>query len=284
MADYQRLNQRHSLDAIMTMQEVAQVLKLPDVAVVALAVSGDLPAFRIAGEWRIRGRDFEAWLDSLATSRRRISVPRASHRFDKTEPMERGEGGTLDKDHLDTAVPPLTLRVSQEEMHQRFVSALGARVKHHSSFDSKPLEVDIGLPTPMKTRVYMFNATRPPGGRPTGEHKVQLIVPGQKRGQRGSFNDHDERVVLLVGYAAEEDVFVLWDAGLYIDFAWSRNVQVKGETIIEASAGQLATQVRQLRPGDGVAALETLVAANPERLGEALEMRLRLTQQRLAGE
>ncbi len=26
----------------------------------------------------------------------------------------------------------------------------------------------------------------------------------------------------------EEDVFILWDAGLYPDFAWSRNVQVSG--------------------------------------------------------
>ena len=77
------------------------------------------------------------------------------------------------------------------------------------------------------------------------------MVPGKGRGERASFDNGDGRIVLLVGYAAEEDVFILWDAGLYPDFAWSRNVQVKAETIIEASAGKLATQERQLPTRDG---------------------------------
>lgn len=265
----------------MTMSEVAQVLKLPDAAVVALAVSGDLPAFSIAGEWRIRRRDFEAWLESLAESRRRMATPRNRARRREVQAAEQDEGvGTLE-DHLDTAVPALTARVSQAEMHGRFVTALGPRVMGHSPLSSKPLEIDLGVPTPVKARVYMFNATRPPGGRPTGEHKVQLIVPGQKRGRRGSFDHSGGRIVLLVGYAAEEDVFILWDAGLYSDFAWSRNVQVKAETIIQASAGKLATQLRQLRSGDGGNTVETLIAVRAERLPEAIDLRLNLTQQRL---
>src|SRR6185437_2645174 len=121
------------------------------------------------------------------------------------------------------AVSRLTERASQAEMHERLVTALGKRVVTHTPVDVKPLEVDLGPPVPVKARVYMYNATRPPGGRPLGEHKVQLIVPGQSRGERGSFDNHDGRTVLLIGYTAEEDVYVLWDAGLYSDFAWSRN-------------------------------------------------------------
>lgn len=178
-------------------------------------------------------------------------------------------------------VPHLTVKVSQSELHERLIAVLGKRVLRHGSTSSKPLEIDLGGPLPVSLRVYMFNATRPPGGRPLGEHKVQLIVPGQGRGERGSFDHGDDRVVLLVGYAVEEDVFILWDAGLYADFAWSRNVQVKAETIIEATAGKLATQLRQLRPGEGPAVVETLIAAPAERLAEAIDQRIKLSRQRL---
>ena len=87
--------------------------------------------------------------------------------------------------------------------------------------------------------------------------------------------------MLLIGYAADEDVFILWDAGLYPDFAWSRNVQVKAGTIIEASAGKLATQERQLRPATGRATIETVLAVKSRRLSEALIKRMDLTRERM---
>jgi hypothetical protein len=108
-------------------------------------------------------------------------------------------------------------------------------------------------------------------------------MPGQKRTERGSFDDSGDRIVLLAGYAAEEDVFVFWDAGLYPDFAWSRNVQVKAETLVEASTGKIAVQTRHLRPSSGDAVAEQLVAAPPSRLSEALQKRAQLTLVRLSG-
>lgn len=181
-------------------------------------------------------------------------------------------------------VEDLTERVSSAELHQRLVDALKPHVLHHGSYEEKPLELDLSPPLPQRVRVYMYNATRPPGGRPLGEHKVQLIVPGQRRDERGSFDNTGGRIVLLIGYAAEEDVFILWDAGLYSDFAWSRNVQVKAETIIEASAGKLATQERRLRPTSGPSVLETVLAANARRLPEAISRRMQLTRERLTRE
>jgi len=154
-------------------------------------------------------------------------------------------------------------------------------VLQQSDFEAKPFEMDLQPPLPHRVRVYIYNATRPPGGRPLGEHKVQLIIPGQRRGERGSFDHGDSRIVLLMGYSAEEDVFILWDAGLYPDFAWSRNVQIKAETIIRASAGKIATQERQLRPPDGTRVIETVIAARPHRLEEAMIFRMDLTRQRL---
>jgi hypothetical protein len=87
-----------------------------------------------------------------------------------------------------------------------------------------------------------------------------------------------------MGYAAEEDVFILWDAGLYTNFAWSRNVQVKAETIIAASAGKLATQERQLRAPGSEVTRETVLAVKPRLLGDAIVKRMELTRERMLKE
>lgn len=111
------------------------------------------------------------------------------------------------------AMAHLTKKLSPANMHKRVVEALGPeKVRDHGPFNEKPFELDLQSPLPQRVRLYLFNATRPPGGRPLGEHKVQLILPGQSRGVRGNFDHSDGRIVLLAGYSAEEDVFVFWDA------------------------------------------------------------------------
>lgn len=76
-------------------------------------------------------------------------------------------------------------RLSVEELHKTFLDALNGSVSAHTNLNIKPLEVDLKSPLPPMLRVYMYNATYPPGGRKMGEHKIQLIVPGQDRGGRG---------------------------------------------------------------------------------------------------
>lgn len=272
------------MDEILTLAEVADALKMPEETIVSMAAAGELPAFSVRGRWRIRRADFETWLgDLLSQEKRSPQQQKAQSKASKISALKAGSNGesTMSAGSSKLPVPRLSNRVSQTELHSRLIDSLGKRVLQHGPFDAKPLEIDLGGSLPVRIRVYMYNATRPPGGRPLGEHKVQLIVPGQRRGDRGSFDHGDDRVVLLVGYSAEEDVFILWDAGLYSNFAWSRNVQVKAETIIEATAGKLATQFRQLRPGDGPAVVETLIAAPAERLAEAVDTRIQLTRQRL---
>lgn len=170
-------------------------------------------------------------------------------------------------------------RLRKEELHETFLSALEDQIEDHSDVSEVPLEVDLEAPLPPNVRVYMYNVTNPPGGRPTDEYKAQLIVPGQKRGDRGSFDNSDGRIVLLVGYSAQSEVFILWDAGLYHEFGYSRNVQVKGETVFEAIAGELSTQTRHLQSGT-----EVVVTSNKENLGEAIQLRNKLTLERLTGE
>lgn len=281
---------------ILVISDIATRLKLADRTVSAMLADRELPGFKLRGQWRVRGDHFEMWLNLVGAGRSPADAT-ASIMAGSDAP----ESLPIDPPVVAKPVPApravlfdeaqdepsklqlLSERVTQSELNRRFVAALGAKVERHTNLERKPLELDLAAPLPGRVRVYLFNATRPPGGRPTGEHKVQLIMPGQKRGQRGQFDQSDGRIVLLAGYAAEEDVFVLWDAGLYPNFAWSRNVQVRAETLIEAAAGKIARQARRLRPSDGEATTETLLACPAPLLAEAIRQRQDLTRTRLAG-
>ena len=83
---------------------------------------------------------------------------------------------------------PTDGKLSSERLHRQFLDTLGDAVLSHSAVEDKPLEVDLKSPLPPKIRAYIYNATYPPGGRAMGEHKIQLIVPGQERDQRGNFD------------------------------------------------------------------------------------------------
>ena len=96
-------------------------------------------------------------------------------------------------------------RLSVAKLHQTFLEALDSAVISHSDVESKPLEVDLKSPLPPKLRMYIYNATYPPGGRTMGEHKVQLIVPGQGRGERGNFDSSGGRIPALVGYRHDQE-------------------------------------------------------------------------------
>jgi hypothetical protein len=171
------------------------------------------------------------------------------------------------------------VRLRDWELHKAFVSSMGDHVREASDLAGKPLELELLPPLPRRVRLYLFNLTHPPGGRTMGEHKIQLMVPGQPRGSHASFDHSSGAIVILAGHDAGLDVYVLWDAGLYPKFAFSRNIQVKAQTVYSAFAGNIAFQERRVR-GQGV---ETVVAAPANRLPEAIGLRLKLTQKRLMG-
>jgi hypothetical protein len=171
-------------------------------------------------------------------------------------------------------------RLDSATLHRTLILSLDRYVITHSDISGKPLEIDLHLPLPSRIRVYLYNATVPPGGRSTGEHKIQLIVPGQARGQRGNFDHSDGRMPVLMGYASAMDVLIVWDAGLYEDFSYSRNVQVKANTIHEAFAGNMARQVRELSNGQS----EIVLAAASRKAPELLIERYKLTLKRLLPE
>jgi hypothetical protein len=163
------------------------------------------------------------------------------------------------------------------DLNNIFISSLGEKFLKSGDISNRPIEVDLSPPLPHKIRIYLYNLTHPPGGRTLGEHKIQIILPDHKNSQRAEFDDSDGRIVILGGYDSENRVFVLWDAGLYVNNPFSRNVQVKPETVYEAIAGKIGFQQRNIR-GQGI---ETLVTCPRKRLPEALCIRVSLTRKRL---
>ena len=51
-------------DEILTLPEVAQLLKVAEKTVYTMAQKGELPAFKVGGQWRFRRTDLDAWIDT----------------------------------------------------------------------------------------------------------------------------------------------------------------------------------------------------------------------------
>lgn len=50
-------------DQILTLQEVAEYLKLAEKTAYRLAAEGKLPGFKVGGAWRFKRDDLEAWIE-----------------------------------------------------------------------------------------------------------------------------------------------------------------------------------------------------------------------------
>ena len=56
-------------DEVLTIKEVAALLKLAAKTVYSMAQRGELPAFKVRGQWRIRRSELEQWIDAQPRSR-----------------------------------------------------------------------------------------------------------------------------------------------------------------------------------------------------------------------
>ena len=57
-------------DEILTVLEVAALLKVADKTVYTMAQKGEIPAFKVRGQWRFRRLDIDAWIQEQTTPRR----------------------------------------------------------------------------------------------------------------------------------------------------------------------------------------------------------------------
>lgn len=166
-------------------------------------------------------------------------------------------------------------RLKKNELNNLFLGGLNDMVSSHSGEDSAPLLIDLAAPLSLKLRVYLFNCTNPPGGRALDEYKIQIILPGQKRRQRGRLDYSGGRMPILAAYVQEgnDGVFVLWDADKHEDFSYSANMQVKADVIIQALYTEVAAYTRKNN--------EVILACRPQYLYKAIKMRLEITRREI---
>ena len=50
-------------DEILTLPEVAQLLKVAEKTVYSMAQKGQLPAFKVGGQWRFKRADLDQWIE-----------------------------------------------------------------------------------------------------------------------------------------------------------------------------------------------------------------------------
>ncbi|HCE3704267.1 TPA: helix-turn-helix domain-containing protein [Vibrio parahaemolyticus] len=55
-------------DQILTLQEVAEYLKLAEKTAYRLAAEGKLPGFKVGGAWRFKREDLEDWIEEQKKS------------------------------------------------------------------------------------------------------------------------------------------------------------------------------------------------------------------------
>jgi excisionase family DNA binding protein len=51
-------------DEILTLVEVAQLLKVAEKTVYTMAQNAELPCFKVRGQWRFRKGDIDAWISA----------------------------------------------------------------------------------------------------------------------------------------------------------------------------------------------------------------------------
>lgn len=52
-----------SNDEILTLKQIAQLLKVAEKTVYTMAQNNELPAFKVRGQWRFRREDIDRWID-----------------------------------------------------------------------------------------------------------------------------------------------------------------------------------------------------------------------------
>ena len=174
----------------------------------------------------------------------------------------------------------MAARFSKEELNGLIIEDLGDRVVWNSGINSKTLLLDLEMPK-RKLRIYVFNCTCPPGGRALDEYKIQMIIEGQSRGERGHINTDDGRIPLIMGYACPFDddkdgVYILWDTSFHMEFAYSANLQCYLDPMLQALSEDVVTCYKKGKR-------EQIVVARREHLTKAIERRIQLDIQNLLG-
>ena len=57
-------------DEILTLPEIAQLLKVAEKTVYTMAQRGEIPAFKVRGQWRFKRVDIDRWIEQQKATAR----------------------------------------------------------------------------------------------------------------------------------------------------------------------------------------------------------------------
>jgi putative restriction endonuclease len=143
-----------------------------------------------------------------------------------------------------------------------------------------PKPVLLQVPNIGRVRIYLWTTTPDESeqGRPEGEHKSQIIIPGTPRGSRQHL-DINGTPTFVMGYSPLFGVFIIWEAARHQDGAYSKNIQVKADLLQEATEDGWAIDTpRRTRLG-----LEVRAAIHPSHLHRFLKLSIEADARDLAG-
>jgi hypothetical protein len=162
------------------------------------------------------------------------------------------------------------------EIAQLLVDTLGGSVQWNSSTDitvREELNVHLKSPLPERVRFCLFNLIF---SSRKEEYKINARLPEDDRTDRYAPDRSDGYLILVGGYNEEANIWTFWDDSLRETYSSNPSMQIDEETIDRAEENGFAVQSKD-RGGDGG---ETVVAAEPDRLDEAIDFRYRTIRNR----
>lgn len=144
---------------------------------------------------------------------------------------------------------------------------------------ARPMIVRLATGAVARVFVWTLTGARAGTGRPGDEHKIQLKLPGQRAGKRGSIGRSSRQPALILGYSPELAVVAAWEPRHYREFSFNRNVQIPHHVLEAAHArGWACAPVRRLQSG-----AEARVACRLEHVHVLLDTLLTAERQGLHG-
>lgn len=77
-------------DDILTIPEVAELLRIAEKTVYTLAQKGKLPAFKVGGQWRFSRSSIESWIEERTRSGQQTGASTGSARAPESGPSASG--------------------------------------------------------------------------------------------------------------------------------------------------------------------------------------------------
>ena len=107
-------------------------------------------------------------------------------------------------------------------------------------------------------------------------YKMQLVLPGQQRHEKGAYCIEGKEFPILAGYVPDRDVFILWDAYMHEGERYGHTLSIPEEPVIEALGEQVVAWQRHTRRGK-----ELVLTAHGSNLQAAIRERWDLNLRQL---